>query len=110
VLAFSRDRQDHPITGTGYSDAELRHLVRHEHARSHADLLQRRTSLAITGAMSDAVIVATTAILADELGWSPEKAAAEAHAFRALLARDHGLTAGTLAERDRNTTRSLECA
>lgn len=110
VLAFCRDRQDQPIAGNGYSDAELRHLVRAEHARSHADLLQRRTSLAITGAMSDAVIVATTAILADEFGWSPDKAATEEHAFRALLARDHGLTDGILAERDRNTTRSLECA
>jgi glycerol-3-phosphate dehydrogenase len=110
VLAFNRDRQDRPIAGTGYTDAELRYLIRHEHARSHADLLQRRTSLAITGAMSDAVVVATTAILADELGWSPDKAAAEEHAFRALLARDHGLTDGILAERDRNTTRSLECA
>ena len=110
VLAFCRDRQDLPIAGTGYTDAELRYLVRHEHARSHADLLQRRTSLAITGAMSAAVIAATTAILADELGWSPDKAAAEEKAFRALLARDHGLTDGILAERDLNTTRDLECA
>jgi glycerol-3-phosphate dehydrogenase len=110
VLAFCRDGQDLPIAGTGYTDAELRYLVRHEHARSHADLLQRRTSLAITGEMSAAVIAATTAILADELGWSPDKAAAEEQAFRALLARDHGLTDGILAERDRNTKRSLECA
>ena len=31
-------------------------------------------------------------------------------AFRARLARDHGLTEAILAERDRNTTRSLACA
>ena len=78
-------------------------------ARS-ADLLQRRTSLAITGALSSAVIAETAAILADELGWSPQQAADEERAFRALLADDHGLTDGILAERDRNRTRSLACA
>ena len=52
----------------------------------------------------------TAAILADELGWSPQRAADEERAFRALLARDHGLTDGILAERDRSSTRSLECA
>ena len=75
-----------------------------------ADLLQRRTSIAITGCLSSAAITRATAILADELGWAEEKAADEERAFRARLARDHGLTEAILAERDRNPTRSLACA
>ena len=84
--------------------------MRHEHARTLADVAQRRTSLAITGALSSAAIAETAAILADELGWSPEHAAAAERDFRARLARDHGLTEAILAERDRPTTRSLACA
>ena len=110
VLAFCRDGQDTPLADTGYTSRELRYLVRHEHARTLADIVQRRTSLAITGAVSSTAIAETAAILADELGWSPQQAADEERAFRALLAHDHGLTDGILAERDRNRTRSLACA
>ena len=84
--------------------------MRREHARSLADLLQRRTSLAITGDISSAVIARAAAILADELGWPASRAAEEERDFRALLARNHGLTETILADRDRNRTRSLECA
>ena len=110
ILDFCRDRQDRPLAGTAYSQAELRYLIRHEHARSHADLLQRRTSLAITGALSSAAIAETTAILAEELGWPAARAAEAEAAFRAMLERDHGLTAGLLAGRDRNITGDLQCA
>ena len=110
VLAFCRDGPDAPLADTGYTGNEIRYLVRHEHARTLADILQRRTALAITGTLSSAAISETAAILADELGWSPQKAADEERAFRTLLAEDHGLTDGILAERDRNRTRSLACA
>lgn len=111
VLAFCRDDgRNTPIGGTAYTESELRYLIRNEDARSLPDLLQRRTSIAITGSISSAAIASATAILADELGWLPEKAAAAERAFRLLLARNHGLTDGILAERDRSTTRSLACA
>ena len=110
VLAFCRDQADSALADTGYSAVEIRYLVRREHARTLADVAQRRTSLAITGALSSAAIAETAAILADELGWSPEHAAAAEHDFRTRLARDHGLTEAILSERDRPTTRSLECA
>src|SRR5690606_18517190 len=71
VLAFCRDADDAALPGTAYTEAELRFLVRRENARTHADLLQRRTSLAITGCLSSAVVTRTTAILAGELGWTP---------------------------------------
>lgn len=110
VLAFCRDApEDSPLAATTpVTGEELRFLIRREYARSHADLLQRRTSVAITGALSSAAVARATAILADELGWSPEEAANQERAFRERVARDHGLTGDILAERDRATTRSLE--
>ena len=61
VLAFCRDHADSALADTGYSTAEIRYLVRHEHARTLADVAQRRTSLAITGALSSAAIAETAA-------------------------------------------------
>ena len=110
VLGVCADEPDVAVAGSAYSARELRWLIREEHARTLGDLLQHRTSLAITGALSSAVLTQTAAILADELGWSPQRAADEERAFRARLARDHGLTDGILAERDRSSIRSLECA
>jgi len=67
-------------------------------------------SVAITGCLSSAAISRAAAILSEELGWTPEKTVAEERAFRARLARDHGLSEAILAKRDRNPTRSLACA
>jgi glycerol-3-phosphate dehydrogenase len=110
VLAFCSGHPDAAISGTCYTEAELRYFIRDEHARALADILQRRTSLAITGALSSDTITRTAAILADELGWPLDQAAEEERAFRARLARDHGLTDAILTERDNTSTRSLECA
>lgn len=101
VLAFCRTLPDAAVAGSGYTEAELRYLVRREFARTLADLLQRRTSLAITGTLSSAAITQAARILAEELGWSSQSAAEHEATFRALLARDHGLTAAILIERDR---------
>jgi glycerol-3-phosphate dehydrogenase len=110
VLAFCRDHAGDSLADTGYSAAEIRHLIRHEHARTLADVALRRTSLAITGALSSAAVTEIATILADELGWSAERTAVAERDFRTRLARDHGLTEAILAERDWNSTRSLECA
>jgi glycerol-3-phosphate dehydrogenase len=110
ILAFCRDEADAPLPGTEYTEAELRYLIRREDARTHADLLQRRTSLAITGCLSSAIIARATALLADELAWTPERASGEERAFRDRLARDHGLSPAVLTDRDRNPTRSAACA
>jgi glycerol-3-phosphate dehydrogenase len=109
VLHFCARVPDTGIGGTCYTEAEFRYLVRHEFARTLGDLLQRRTSLAITGALSSAAISQSTALLAGELGWSSEASAEHEAAFRALLARDHGITASILKARDRKMG-SLECA
>jgi glycerol-3-phosphate dehydrogenase len=109
VLAFCCGMPDKALGGTAYTEAELRYLVRREFARSLADLLQRRTSLAITGAISSTMISRSAEILAEELEWTAEEADAEEAAFRVRLARDHGLTDVLLKDRDHNT-RSPACA
>jgi glycerol-3-phosphate dehydrogenase len=106
MLAFCARTADSPIEGSDYTEAELRYLVRREFARTHADLLQRRTSLAITGGLSSKMIKRATEILSSELGWPNEIATTNEVAFRKRLARDHGLTEAILAARDRTTVRS----
>ncbi|HEY9011016.1 MAG TPA: glycerol-3-phosphate dehydrogenase/oxidase [Devosia sp.] len=101
VLAFCAGQEDRVIDGTNYTEAELRHLIRNEFARTLGDLLQRRTSIAITGALTSGGISRAAAILADELGWSSTFAAEHEAAFRERLARDHGLGQAILTERDR---------
>lgn len=110
VLEFSSSDADEALGDTLYSIAELRYLIRCEHARTLSDLLQRRTSLAITGKLSSRIIERATQILAEELGMSQQQAHEEEAGFRALLARDHGLTDAILAERDPTPVRSLACA
>jgi glycerol-3-phosphate dehydrogenase len=103
VLDFCRAITDAPLGAGQYTEAELRYLIRFESARSHADLLQRRTSLAITGALSSAAISRATAILSEEVHWPPDVAAKHEAEFRALLERDHGLTPTILTQRDRSS-------
>lgn len=100
VLAFCRVPDDRALAGSCYTEAELRYLIRHEFARTLGDLLQRRTSLAITGGLSSTIIERAAAILAEELGWTGEQTVAEEAGFRAMLARDHGLTDEILRQRD----------
>ena len=103
MLAFCANATDAAIDGTGYTAMELRYLVRHEFALTLADLLQRRTSLAITGALSSQAIAQAAVVLADELGWADDECARQEDEFRALLAHDHGLQPDQLIARDQNT-------
>jgi len=107
VLSFCATvSDDRPVAATGYTTAELRYLIRHEHARLPADLLQHRTSMAITGTLSSLAIEQAVAVLAEELGWRDAAAAAHERAFRDRLARFHGLTEVILIGRDRENSRS----
>jgi glycerol-3-phosphate dehydrogenase len=109
MFDFCRGTADAAIDDTEYTEAELRYLVHSEFARSLADLLQRRTSLAISGALSSTAIAQATRILTEELGWSSDESTRQEASFRQRLADDHGLTSTILTARDRNTG-SLECA
>ena len=94
--------------GCSYSEAELRYLIRSEYVCELSDLLQRRTSLAITGEISSSIVSRAAALLAEELGWSSTETAAAELRFRDLLARRHGVTADLLSQRDKEGAR--QCA
>ncbi len=93
---------DAPIAG--HSRAELEYLIANEHVETLADLLVRRTTIAITGGISMSVIDQCLAMLAEAKGWSPARAAAEKQSFLDFLAVRHALDAATLTLRDQRTT------
>ncbi|MCY1556454.1 hypothetical protein D9M68_932070 [compost metagenome] len=87
----------------GHSRAELAHLVATEHVETLADLLLRRTTIGITGALSLGVIEACLTILGDAKGWSPARREAALNEFLTDLMTRHGLDRATLAARDQRT-------
>ena len=94
---------DTDIGGSGYSSREIEHIIRREHVETLADILVRRTSIAITGALSLDVIDAVLALLARERGWSREQGSAARAACLADLAERHGLDETTLTARNART-------
>jgi glycerol-3-phosphate dehydrogenase len=101
VLDLARDRPEllQPVVeGLPYLAAEVVYAARHEMARTVEDVMARRTRAAIQrGRQAADAAGAVAGLLAPELGWSEEEAAAEAAAF-ATRARDELVTAG-VAER-----------
>ncbi|WP_316359582.1 glycerol-3-phosphate dehydrogenase/oxidase [Devosia sp.] len=87
----------------GHSAAELSHLIAHEQVETLADLLIRRTTIAITGDLSLAVIDRGLELLSAARGWTAARAASERQSFLDLLATRHGLSAKTLSRRDQRT-------
>ncbi|MCA0188874.1 MAG: FAD-dependent oxidoreductase, partial [Proteobacteria bacterium] len=64
-------------------EAEVRHAVRHEQARSIEDMLARRhRALFIDAAAALASAPAVAAIMAEELGWTPSQSLEMQEAFR----------------------------
>lgn len=87
----------------GHSAAELDHLINEEQVETLADLLVRRTTIAITGDLSLSVIDRSLELLAKAKGWTAEHAARERQAFLELLATRHGLSNETLSRRDQRS-------
>ncbi len=68
--------------GIPLTAAEVRHAVRHEMARTLADVLERRSRLALFATASGRDVgPRVAALLAVELGWSPERRDAEVATF-----------------------------
>jgi glycerol-3-phosphate dehydrogenase len=86
-----------------HSATEMAHLIAHEQVETLADLLLRRTTIAITGDLSLQVIDASLELLADARGWTTERAEAERRDFLELLTTRHGLSSETLSRRDQRT-------
>lgn len=94
---------DQPIPGTSYSRREIDHLIRTEQVETLADLLLRRTTIAITGALSMVAIDATLGQLAQLKGWDAARRAAARSECLAELADRHGLDEATLISRNPGT-------
>ena len=63
--------------------------MRTEHVAHLSDVFLRRTSLAFTGSISVALIREVGEIVANALGWSPNRRSEEEDAFQAELATAH---------------------
>ncbi|MBB4244545.1 glycerol-3-phosphate dehydrogenase/oxidase [Rhizobium tropici] len=107
IAGFIATASDRPMPHPDYSERELIFLIRNEAVEHLDDLLLRRTTLAISGNLSQQMMDATLDLLAKEKAWTPAERSAERERFLTLLRDRHGVTESTLSER--NEQRSLEC-
>jgi glycerol-3-phosphate dehydrogenase len=69
----------------GYSRGELAVICANENVRRLADLLLRRTAIAMEGLLSEAVIAETAPLAAEVLGWDAKRTAEEIEHAKAEL-------------------------
>jgi glycerol-3-phosphate dehydrogenase len=74
-----------------YSRGEIRAVIRTEQVVALADLLFRRTTIAIAGRLSLPVIEELAEIAADTLGWTPEERLRQTDAVLTLARDRHGV-------------------
>ncbi len=101
VLGFCLGREDdEPLDGSCHTTtAEIVFLIRNEFVCGIADILLRRTPLAIKGQLCGALIDRVAAVLASELGWDDSRTKREIDDFRRELEDYHGVDAGMLERR-----------
>lgn len=92
--------EDEALPGTLYTRNEIAHLVQSEAVETLSDIILRRTSLAITGAVSLDLIAAIAGILAEVRGLSDAQRIAAGEAFIAELKDYHGVSREMLAARN----------
>ena len=107
IAGFIAMTSDRPMPHPDYSECELLFLIRNEAAEHLDDLLLRRTTLAISGNLSEQMMDAVLDLLVAEKAWTPTQRDVERDRFLTLLRERHGVTELTLSER--NERRSLEC-
>lgn len=79
-----------PVEGAGsYSIEEIRWILAEERATRLDDLVLRRTLIAFDGLASEVSIRALARIMAQKLGWSPDRTETEVARVLTLLARRH---------------------
>ena len=88
VQEFAATAQDRPLFSLpGYSSGEIAYICAHENVRHLADLLLRRTAIAMEGLLTADAIHDTAKIAADVLGWNKTRTKAEIERAEAELAR-----------------------
>jgi glycerol-3-phosphate dehydrogenase len=101
---------DAPLAGDlAMTEAEIVWLIRTERVVHLADIVLRRTPLAITGRIDSALLQGIAAIAAAELGWSNDRTRRECNAVTAELDEFHGVSPQHLDTRSKNRSRT-ECA
>ncbi|MCX5543167.1 glycerol-3-phosphate dehydrogenase/oxidase [Paraburkholderia sp. CNPSo 3076] len=93
-------RADHSLTGeSGYTAHEIRYLCEHDMVTHLADLVFRRTTVAISGHLTNALLLEVSGIAAQALGWDTVRTLQEIDATRETARERHGvvLSCGELA-------------
>lgn len=109
VLTYCATRSDdQPLErDCAHTSAEIRFLIHHEHAVHLADIVLRRSDLAITGNLDLPLVETLASLMAQELGWSPEQAVFERQSLLDELRDYHGVS---LAAQDQiSKSRRIEC-
>ncbi|WP_062070551.1 glycerol-3-phosphate dehydrogenase/oxidase [Demequina sediminicola] len=91
VADYIRTGPDAEIPGTDLSTGEVRYLVEVEHARRMSDVIQRRTTLAFRGGLTEATITAVAEAMAPACGWSPPEVHEEVRRCMEHLRDAHGV-------------------
>lgn len=91
ILAFCGS-DDRLLPDVPMSEGEVVWAVRHEQALHLADVLQRRSPLAIRGLLSLPLVTAVAKVMAAECGWTEDQTQAEITLFLKDLATWHGVT------------------
>ena len=108
VAQFCQSVQDAPLTqGCLYTRAEIIWLTRTEYVETLSDIVLRRTALAITGQISNALLAQLADVFAHERGLSPQETNDQKQALINELSEFYGVTAEALAAR--NKKRRTEC-
>lgn len=82
---------DRRLPGVQMTEGEVTWAVRNEQALHLADVLQRRSPLAIRGLLSLPLVAATARVMGAEIGWSDTRTEAEITRFLGDLATWHGV-------------------
>jgi glycerol-3-phosphate dehydrogenase len=106
LLTFCRARPDDAPLAAGlpWTEAEIVWLIETEDVVHLADIVLRRTTLAISGAIDGSILDRLGALAARSLGWSTARTEAEKAALIAELDRFHDVSAARLAARTHERT------
>ncbi|MCP4383293.1 MAG: glycerol-3-phosphate dehydrogenase/oxidase [Hyphomicrobiales bacterium] len=92
VARFCGERPDVPLAqATDYSRREIQYLAGQEMVERLGDLFYGRTSLAITGSVTAALVNEVSDIVGRSLGWSDARRSDEVSRFLADLADHHNI-------------------
>ena len=80
------------VSEPDYTVREIQYLCVHELVTHLSDLFLRRTSIAIAGKLTDALVLETAEIAARVLGWDANRIQREIDELRELVRTRHGIT------------------